>query len=112
MSAQPSRSPARLLALLALMACGFAVVFVIATSVGDGGGSGGDQTASETADQASGTTATAPQPRQRANYTVKPGDTLGGIAEKTGVTVETLQLLNPELDPQALISGQKIKLRE
>lgn len=112
MSAQPSRSSARLLALLALMACGFAVVFVIATSVGDGGGSGGSQTASETADQASGTTATAPQPRPRANYTVKPGDTLGGIAEQTGVPVETLQLLNPELDPQALISGQKIKLRE
>jgi LysM repeat protein len=112
MSAQPSRSSARLLALLALMACGFAVVFVIATSVGDGGGTGGDPTASETADQASGTTATAPQPRRRANYTVKPGDTLGGIAEKTGVPVETLQLLNPELDPQALISGQKIKLRE
>jgi LysM repeat protein len=112
MSAQPSRSSARLLALLALMACGLAVVFVIATSLGDGGGSDGDPTSSQTADQASGATPTTPQRRPRANYTVKPGDTLGGIAEKTGVPVETLQLLNPELDPQALISGQKIKLRE
>jgi LysM repeat protein len=43
---------------------------------------------------------------------VKPGDTLGGIGQKTGVDVETLQSLNPSLDPQALVSGQKIKLRE
>ena len=45
-------------------------------------------------------------------YVVKTGDTLGSIAEKTGVPVEKLQELNPELDPQALVSGQKIKLRE
>ena len=36
----------------------------------------------------------------------------GSIAEKTGVSVERLQELNPELDPQALLSGQKINLRE
>ncbi|HYI99431.1 MAG TPA: LysM domain-containing protein [Thermoleophilaceae bacterium] len=112
MSAQPSRSSARLLALLALMACGLAVVVVVATSLGSGGGSDGEQTSAQTADQAGDATETAPQRRPRANYTVKPGDTLGGIAEKTGVPIETLQLLNPELDPQALISGQKIKLRE
>ena len=45
-------------------------------------------------------------------YTVKTGDTLGSIAEETGVPVERLQELNPEVDPQALVSGQKIKLRE
>ncbi len=45
-------------------------------------------------------------------YIVKEGDTLASIAEKTGKTVEELQELNPELDPQALVSGQKIKLRE
>ena len=45
-------------------------------------------------------------------YAVKTGDTLGSIAEKTGIPVEKLQELNPELDPQALVSGQKIKLRE
>lgn len=112
MSAQPSPSSARLIALLALMACGLAVVFVIATSIGDGGGSNGEATSSQTAEQARGATTPEPKPRPRATYTVKPGDTLGGIAETTGVPVETLQLLNPELDPQALISGQKIKLRE
>jgi LysM repeat protein len=54
-----------------------------------------------------------PTPRtSAASYTVKTGDTLAGISEKTGLSVEKLQELNPELDPQALVSGQKIRLRE
>ena len=50
--------------------------------------------------------------RSRTVYTVKQGDTLGEISSKTGVDVETLEELNPELDPVALTPGQKIKLRE
>jgi LysM repeat protein len=45
-------------------------------------------------------------------YTVKTGDTLAGIAEQVGVSVAELQELNPALDPQALVSGQKIRIRE
>ena len=45
-------------------------------------------------------------------YIVKEGDTLGSIAEKTGKSVEELQELNPELDPQALVTGQEVRLRE
>ena len=45
-------------------------------------------------------------------YRVKLNDTLGLISEKTGVSVERLQELNPELDPQNLIVGQRVKLRE
>jgi LysM repeat protein len=45
-------------------------------------------------------------------YTIKTGDTLAAIAETVGVPVTRLQELNPELDPQALVSGQKIRLRE
>jgi LysM repeat protein len=45
-------------------------------------------------------------------YTVKLGDTLGSISEKTGIPIATLQELNPKLDPQTLRSGQKVKLRE
>jgi LysM repeat protein len=44
-------------------------------------------------------------------YIVRTGDTLGGIAQRTGVPVTRLQELNPTLDPQALVSGQRIKLR-
>ncbi len=43
---------------------------------------------------------------------MKSGDTLGSISEKTGIPVDKLQELNPQLDPQQLVSGQKIKLRE
>ena len=46
------------------------------------------------------------------SYTVESGDTLDSIAEKTEVDVDELQTLNPDLDPQALVAGQKIKLRE
>jgi len=53
-----------------------------------------------------------PQPQEKAVYVVEPGDTLGAIAAETDVPVETLQELNPELDPQTLVAGQEIKLRE
>jgi Tfp pilus assembly protein FimV len=48
----------------------------------------------------------------RSIYTVKPGDTLDGISQKTGLSTERLQELNPKLDPRALEPGQKIRLRE
>jgi LysM repeat protein len=44
-------------------------------------------------------------------YTVEPGDTLTTISDKTGIGVEKLTELNPDLDPQALISGEQVKLR-
>jgi LysM repeat protein len=43
---------------------------------------------------------------------VKAGDNLDLIAEKTDVPADTLQELNPEVDPQALVIGEKITLRE
>lgn len=44
------------------------------------------------------------------SYTVKPGDTPSGIADKTGVDLDTLLELNPDLDPQLLSPGQRLKL--
>lgn len=49
------------------------------------------------------------KPRHR-TYVVKPGDNLTIIAEKTDVDVETLQRLNPDVDPQALLAGERLKL--
>jgi LysM repeat protein len=43
---------------------------------------------------------------------VKLNDNLTRISEKTGVSIERIETLNPDLDPQNLIVGQKIKLRE
>jgi LysM repeat protein len=48
----------------------------------------------------------------KATYTVKPGDTLEGISAKTGVSVDELRAMNPDVDPQALVSGSKLTLTE
>jgi len=111
MPAHGRRSPARLLAPLALLLFTVALIGVIAASTksdeDEGAGARGGERTSQTRPAK-----THRQRGRRATYTVQTGDTLGAIAEKTGVTVERLQELNPELDPQALVSGQKIKLRE
>ena len=111
------RSPARLLAPLALVAFVVALFVVLGAAGeggnGDGGSAGRGADSAEPTAVETTTTPAEPAPRQRkATYTVEAGDTLGAIAEETGVPVETLEELNPELDPQALVTGQKIKLRE
>ena len=44
-------------------------------------------------------------------HVVKRGDVLARIAEKTGVPVEELIKSNPQVDPLALVPGQRIRLR-
>jgi LysM repeat protein len=115
MSRQPNRTPARLLAPLALAACAIAFFAVVLSAGGgdeDGGGGGTEPSAQTTGRARSTATETAPSVPSSGVYTVKTGDTLAQIAERVGVPVDRLQELNPELDPQALVSGQKIKLRE
>ena len=107
-----ARSPARFLAPLALAGCVVAVVGVVAASEsGDDSGSSARTTSQARTAPARAKHKSRKTPR-KATYTVKTGDTLARIAEKTGVSVDRLQELNPDLDPQALVSGQKIKLRE
>ena len=103
-----TQSHARLLAPIALVICAIALFAILLSS---GGGDGGTDRAPTAKKQ---TTTTQPRPKTvvRSSYTVKTGDTLEKIAVKTGVTVATLEELNPQLDPQALVTGQKIKLRE
>jgi LysM repeat protein len=40
------------------------------------------------------------------------GDTPSSIAEKTGVPLEDILRLNPDLDPQTIQVGQRIRLRQ
>ncbi len=52
------------------------------------------------------------QTQQRVRtYTVVSGDTLAGIAAKTGTTVARLEQLNPGIDPTALRVGQTIRVQ-
>jgi LysM repeat protein len=99
---------------LALIACAAAIVLLVAGSgvVGDEGGSETVETGDLPAANDRTTTAEKKQKRTPATYTIKANDTLTAIAEKNGTTVERLLELNPELDPQGLVAGQKIKLRE
>jgi LysM repeat protein len=110
-------SPARLLAPIALVAFALAFLLVITGSDTDedsGADSGNNDRVTQTETTPGATTTTdTTEPRVSGTfYTVKTGDTLGGIAETVGVPVTRLQELNPELDPQALVAGQKIRLRE
>jgi LysM repeat protein len=45
-----------------------------------------------------------------AAYSVRSGDTLAGIADRFGTTVDRLMELNPDVDPQALRVGQSIRI--
>lgn len=105
-----ARSPMRLLAPLALVAATLVFLVVIVGALAGGGGDGaGPQAAQETergggSEQRGGS--------QGETYEVQDGDTLDGIAAETGVSVEKLEELNPDLDPQSLIAGQELQLGE
>ena len=43
-------------------------------------------------------------------YTVKPGETLGGIANRNNTTVDDIVKKNPGLDPGKIRDGQQIKI--
>jgi LysM repeat protein len=105
---------ARLLAPLALIAfAGVVVVMVLGSGVvGDDGGSNTSANTNDLPTATDRTTTAGRKQRRRSTYTIKANDTLSGIAAENGTTVERLQELNPELDPQGLVAGQKIKLRE
>lgn len=101
------RSPARYLALLALLAAAFAVYLVVQS-----GSSGESSSSASTTAPATRTTTTTKQHRAtKRTYTVRPGDTLSGIAERTGVPLTRLEQLNPDVDVNTLNAGQRLKLR-
>ena len=115
------RSPLRLLAPVALVVAAIALVLVVSSSGGSGGdsGDGGANSAEKARDLGQSPTQIRREQRRRQHegklpdnvYIVKEGDTLGGIAETTGVPVARLQELNPGLDQFQLTKGQRIKLR-
>ena len=99
------RNPARLAAPVALLAAAVAVVIVVQAS---------RPGASDSVPSATRTTATQPVRRARhaapRAYVVKSGDTLSVISDKTGVSLDEIQRLNPDVDPNALQTGQRLKL--
>lgn len=117
------RSPARWLGPLALMAALVAVFAIYSATFGEESGSESSSPATESrttetgskkrsGDEAKTSTTeakTSTTPAKK-TYTVRPGDTLAGIAESTGVSVEELQELNPGVDSNSLSIGQELRL--
>jgi LysM repeat protein len=96
---------ARIFAAVALAGAVVVVIAVISSSLGDSGSPTRSQPGSGHTAKKSAHRTTA------ASYVVKSGDTLVSIAHRTGVPVAEIQKLNPEVDPQILIAGEKLKLR-
>jgi LysM repeat protein len=98
---------ARIFALLALVGAVVAVVVVVAGSAGGG-------SSSPSHHRGSGHLAKKETARRKATpaiYIVKTGDRLISISFHTGVPVSRILALNPEVDPQILTAGEKLKLR-
>jgi LysM repeat protein len=106
------RSPARFIAPLALVASALALYLVVQSTSRDDTETPAAPSATSGATKTSSKAKRAAKKRQRRRtYTVKAGDTPSGIAEKTGVPLDQILELNPDLDPQSLSPGTKIKLR-
>jgi LysM repeat protein len=99
------RSPARIFAPLALVACAVAVLAIVNTN-----NPGSKDTSSNPAQTSTVTTTSTAKKKVRRSYIVKTGDVLSAIAIKTGVPLDTIIRLNPNVDAQSLHAGQKLKL--
>ena len=84
------------------------MIVVIATALGGGDMAAAPATARATLGTRSRARLTVHTPK---SYEVQSGDTLTSIAHETGVPVAVILRLNPGVDPQILISGEKLKLR-
>jgi len=84
------------------------VIVVIAAALGGGGDGDGDSGGSSHTGGARPGQTKVHTPKV---YEVQSGDTLTSIAHKNGVTVALILELNPGVDPQILISGEKLKLK-
>jgi LysM repeat protein len=104
------RNPARYLAPLAIAAVAVASYMIIHHAIMDK-----HATASLSITQTSSTGSTHKRTHKVSKkakiYHVRANDTLSKIAATTGVSLATLQRLNPRINPQALQPGTPIRLR-
>lgn len=57
------------------------------------------------------TTGRKPQAPARRYWTVRAGDTFGVISRATGVSIATIEQLNPGLSSTSLTIGEKVRIR-
>jgi LysM repeat protein len=99
---------------LVLFAIAFLVVVVASLGGGDSSSSSADRVTTTKTQKRSSQRKRAPRIRRTPTgaryYVVRAGDNLSTIANRTGVPVATILELNPSLDPQALTTGQRVRL--
>ena len=93
---KPTSWTARVLAPIVLVAVAAAIVLVISDSLSDN--SGDDESTSSAQTTETGCTPDADQAVKDGFYVVKEGDNFTTIADKTCISVQQLQELNPNLD--------------
>ena len=101
----------RWLAPVALITCAVAVYAVVDNTLlkDDSASSSNDSTQQTTSTKSTSKKGAKKRKRRRA-YIVKSGDTLSAISIKTGVSMTTIQRLNPKLEADTLHAGQRVRL--
>lgn len=102
---------ARLLAVSAVAAGALAFAWVVISSL-DGGGSSSAETAETGTSAEEACNPKADAALDAGYYTIKEGDLLSLIAERTCMTEQDLVRLNPGVDPQTLTPGACLSLAE
>jgi LysM repeat protein len=107
------RSLGRWLAPLALITCVVAVYAVVDNTLlkdDSASNTGNDSTEKAQPTKTTSTGKATKTPKRRRAYIVKSGDTLSAISIKTGVSLATIQRLNPKIDADTLHAGQRVRL--
>jgi LysM repeat protein len=100
----------RWLAPVALITCAVAVYAVVDnTLLKNDSASSSSTSPQQTTTKTTSKKGTKARKRRRA-YVVKSGDTLSAISIKTGVSMTTIQRLNPKLEADTLHAGQRVRL--
>ena len=101
----------RWLAPVALITCAVAVYAVVDnTLLKDDSTSSGNSSTQQTTSTKTTSKKGAKGHKRRRAYIVKSGDTLSAISIKTGVSMTTIQRLNPKLQADTLHAGQRVRL--
>jgi LysM repeat protein len=96
------KAPTRLVAVIALIGAAVAIGAVV---------SGATDDSASKAEYGKSQKAHKKHRTKASSYVVESGDTLVAIAHKTGIPIRELEALNPEIDPQLLQAGEKLKLK-
>ncbi len=96
---------------MALITCAVAVYAVVDNTLlkNDSASSSSGSTTQTTTTKSTSKKGAKPRKRRRV-YVVKSGDTLSAISIKTGVSMTTIQRLNPKLQADTLHAGQRVRL--